>query len=119
MGKASKALKDFIDEIPDSNLEALPPSGGTIYTTKHFRLDMQGVSWIYSKQLLTRPLSRADGLMYPQMTGSQEHYNLQIQVNTTLKKFAPKTAAGPVLVPSDNPWSAEKIKEELRNSIII
>jgi len=118
MGKASKALKDFIDEIPDSNLEALPPSAGTIYTTKHFRLDMQGVSWIYSKQPLTKPLSRADGSMYPQMTGSQEHYNLQIQVNKGTT-FASKTPAGPVLVPSDNPWSAEKIKEELRNSIII
>lgn len=44
MGKATKALKAFIDEIPDSVLEALPTTGGTIHTDDDFRLDMQGVS---------------------------------------------------------------------------
>jgi len=39
-----KALKAFIEEIPDSSLEALPISGGTIYSNYDFRLDMQGVS---------------------------------------------------------------------------
>jgi len=43
MGKATKALKAFIDDIPDSDLEALPTSGGTIYSDDDFRLDMQGV----------------------------------------------------------------------------
>ena len=47
MGKSAKALKAFIDEIPDSALEALPTTGGTIYTNLNFRLDMQGVSQNY------------------------------------------------------------------------
>jgi hypothetical protein len=46
MGKASKALKEFINDIPDSDLEALPTSAGTIYSNDNFRLDMQGVSEI-------------------------------------------------------------------------
>lgn len=47
MGKANKALKEFIDDIPDSDLEALPTSAGTIYSDDNFRLDMQGVSGAY------------------------------------------------------------------------
>ncbi|KAF2255933.1 hypothetical protein BU26DRAFT_12098 [Trematosphaeria pertusa] len=99
MGKASKALKGFIDNIPDSDLEALPTSAGTIYSDDNFRLDMQG------------------------MTSSQE-YNLQVQINkgttiSTLKKFSPATVAGPVLVPSDDPWSASKIRNELIDNILI
>jgi len=43
MGKASKALKEFINGIPDSKLTGLPSSGGTIYKDTNFRLDMQGV----------------------------------------------------------------------------
>jgi hypothetical protein len=46
MGKASKALKDFIDDIPDSDLEALPTTPGTIHSDIDFRLDMQGASVI-------------------------------------------------------------------------
>jgi len=57
------------------------------------------------------------------MTSAQEH-NLQIQINkgtsiSTLKKFAPQTVAGPVLVPSGDPWTASKIKDELRNSMLV
>ena len=57
------------------------------------------------------------------MTGSREH-NLQIQVNrgttiTTLKKLAPKTIAGPVLVPSGDPWPPSKIRDGLRDSMLI
>jgi len=44
MGKATKALNAFIDEIPDSVLEALPTAPGTMYDDDDFRLDMQGVS---------------------------------------------------------------------------
>lgn len=49
------------------------------------------------------------------MTTAHEH-NLQIQINkgtkiSTLKKLAPNTIAGPVLVPYENPWSAAEIKE--------
>ena len=43
MGKASKALKEFIESIPDSKLTGFPAAAGTIYKTTEFRLDMQGV----------------------------------------------------------------------------
>ena len=57
------------------------------------------------------------------MTSAQEH-NLQVQVNkgtsiSTLKKVAPNTVAGPVLVPSDNTWTASKIRDELKNMLLI
>lgn len=44
MGKGTKAVKDFIDGIPDSKLEALPTKAGTIHSNNDLRLDMQGVS---------------------------------------------------------------------------
>lgn len=43
MGKASKALKEFIEGIPDSKLTGFSTAPGTIYKTTEFRLDMQGV----------------------------------------------------------------------------
>lgn len=43
MGKATKALKAFIEDIPDAKLTGFPTVGGTIYKTTEFRLDMQGV----------------------------------------------------------------------------
>lgn len=59
------------------------------------------------------------------MTSSnpQEH-NLQVQVNkgttiSTLKKHAPSTVAGPVLVPSNDPWTADQIKSALLASMKI
>jgi len=57
------------------------------------------------------------------MTSAQEH-NLQVQINkgtsiSTLKKFAPKTVAGPVLVPSKNPWSASTIRAALKEKVLI
>ncbi|KAL2206896.1 hypothetical protein CC79DRAFT_1398762 [Sarocladium strictum] len=99
MGKASKSLKAFISSIPDSALNRLPLEGGTIYINTDFRLDMQG------------------------MTSAQEH-NLQVQINkgttiSTLKKFAPQTVAGPVLVPSEDPWAAEDIRAKLLASVKI
>ncbi|KAM0259449.1 hypothetical protein ACHAQJ_003344 [Trichoderma viride] len=99
MGKASKSLKAFIDEIPDSSLTGLSTSPGTIYSDTDFRLDMQG------------------------MTTAQEH-NLQVQINknttiSTLKKFAPKTVAGPVLVPSNSPSSAADIRAQLLAKVSI
>lgn len=44
MGKAIKAVKEFIDGIPDSKLETLPTKAGTIHSNNDLRLDMQGVS---------------------------------------------------------------------------
>jgi hypothetical protein len=41
------AVKEFIDEIPDSKLEGLPTSQGLIYENRNFMLDMQGISKIF------------------------------------------------------------------------
>ncbi len=38
-----KALKAFIDDIPEAKLRGLPNSGGNIHHDDNFRLDMQGV----------------------------------------------------------------------------
>ena len=43
MGKATKALSAFIDNIPDNKLEGIPEGAGTIYKDQDFRLDNQGV----------------------------------------------------------------------------
>ena len=52
MGKATKALKEFIESIPDSKLVGFSAGAGTIYKTTEFRLDMQGVSTLYPAQNL-------------------------------------------------------------------
>lgn len=44
MGKASKALRAFIDSIPDNRLSPPQSGAGTIVSDTDFRLDMQGVS---------------------------------------------------------------------------
>lgn len=49
MGKATKALKEFIESIPDSKLTGFPAAAGTIYKTTEFRLDMQGVRKLLSR----------------------------------------------------------------------
>lgn len=109
MGKGSKSLKAFIASIPDSALTRLPSEGGTIYTDVDFRLDMQGVGYLNPNHI-TAP-------NFPQITSDNE-YNLQVQINkgttiSTLKKFAPQTVAGPALVPSEDPWSADEIRAKL------
>ena len=43
MGKAKKALTEFIDAIPDAKLTGFPGSAGTIWEDPDFRFDMQGV----------------------------------------------------------------------------
>jgi len=43
MGKASKALKEFIADIPKSKLTGFSASAGEIWSNTEFRLDMQGV----------------------------------------------------------------------------
>jgi hypothetical protein len=43
MGKNTKTAKAFIESIPDSKFSGFPSSGGTIYTDRDYRLDMQGV----------------------------------------------------------------------------
>jgi hypothetical protein len=44
--KSRKEAKNMIDDIPDDKFEDLPDTPGTIYKTRDFRLDMQGVSLI-------------------------------------------------------------------------
>ena len=51
MGKASKALKEFINGIPDSKLTGLPDQAGTISSDKDFRFDMQGARHSTSSDL--------------------------------------------------------------------
>lgn len=43
MGKAAKALKTFIDGIPDSKITDMSEGAGTLHKDVDFRLDMQGV----------------------------------------------------------------------------
>lgn len=43
MGKASKALIAFIEDIPDLKLSGFSEAAGTIHSDDNFRLDMQGV----------------------------------------------------------------------------
>ncbi|KAI1159130.1 hypothetical protein F5B18DRAFT_638021 [Nemania serpens] len=98
MGKAKKAAKSFIDGIPDSKLENIPNGMGTLYKTKDFRLDMQGIT-----------------------TEKPKCWNLQVQVNnetsvSTLKKETGKTVST-VLVPMDSKWTAAQIKEKLHKSL--
>ncbi|KAG0636532.1 hypothetical protein HOY80DRAFT_1054184 [Tuber brumale] len=77
MGKGPEALRDFINDIPDSKLTRFPESRGKIYSDRDFRLDMQCKT-------------------------TNGEYNLQIQTNrgttiTSLRSSAPRTVAGPVL----------------------
>lgn len=42
--KDKQAIANFIDFMPDSKLEGLPSTGGTIHKNFDFHFDMQGVS---------------------------------------------------------------------------
>lgn len=43
MGKARKALDEFIESIPAGKLTGFPTAPGKIWGTTEYRLDMQGV----------------------------------------------------------------------------
>ncbi|RDW61202.1 uncharacterized protein DSM5745_10700 [Aspergillus mulundensis] len=98
MGRGKKkVLSDFIDSIPDEKLEGFPDSPSTLYHDLDFRFDMQGIT-------------------------SNDEWNLQIQVNfkpktPSLRKFAPKTVAGPVLVSRSEPLTGEEIRQALRDTV--
>ncbi|KAF9651928.1 hypothetical protein BDM02DRAFT_444822 [Thelephora ganbajun] len=99
MGKATKALKEFIASIPESKLTGFPTRSGEIWSTTEFRLDMQG------------------------MTSNRE-FNLQIQANrqakiTSVRGLAPQTVAGPVLVGEHEAVTAEQVRQRLSNSMLI
>ncbi|KAF4472226.1 hypothetical protein FALBO_862 [Fusarium albosuccineum] len=97
MGRGVKRdLTDFIDSIPDEKLEGFPDSQSTLYRNKDFRLDMQGIT-------------------------SSGDWNLQIQVNsgattTSLKRLAPRTIAGPVLVSPTAPLAPDQIRAEFKRT---
>ncbi|KAH7175381.1 hypothetical protein EDB81DRAFT_874234 [Dactylonectria macrodidyma] len=97
MGRGIKRdLMDFIDSIPDEKLEGFPSSQTTIFRDQNFRLDMQGIT-------------------------SSGDWNLQIQVNysassTSLRRIAPKTIAGPVLVSPTNPLAPDQIRAEFKRT---
>lgn len=44
MGVAKDTLLEFIDSIPDHELEAFPPLTGTMHSDNNYRLDNEGVS---------------------------------------------------------------------------
>ncbi|KAM5370598.1 hypothetical protein ACJZ2D_008424 [Fusarium nematophilum] len=100
MGRGVKRdLMDFINDIPDSKLQGFPNSQTTLFRDRDFRLDMQGIT-------------------------SGGEWNLQIQVNysatsTSLRRFAPNTIAGPVLVPMTNPMTPDEIRAELRSTYVV
>ncbi|KAF8448151.1 hypothetical protein BGX38DRAFT_1093445 [Terfezia claveryi] len=99
MGKASKALREFINGIPDNKINPPPGAAGTIVSDENFRLDMQGLT-----------------------SGKPQKFNLQVQINSqtsisTIKKLAPKTVAT-YLTPTDNPGTPAQIRAGLINGTI-
>ncbi|KAM4054418.1 hypothetical protein HRG_012463 [Hirsutella rhossiliensis] len=98
MGKASKALKTFIEGIPDNKLQDITDGEHTIFKDTDFRLDMQGKT-----------------------SGDPQSYNLQVQINnettiSTLKKEKGKTVST-ALVPIDGTWSPQEIRNKLISSM--
>ena len=43
MGKLTKRLREFIDEVPDGKLEGFPPEDGELYKDQDFFLTMKKV----------------------------------------------------------------------------
>jgi hypothetical protein len=120
MGKFTDLLKDFIESIPDAKLTGFPTQAGPIWKNSEFRLDMRGVRGGYwpmvRYSLRESHRSKRPSVLVGQMT-TDGKFNLQIQANkgakaTSIRKFAPRTAAGPVIVGQDAP------AEEVRNMFL-
>ena len=97
-GNPTKWIKAWIDSIPDSKLEGGIRDRGKIYHDRDLRLDCQET-----------------------LRGEVAEYNLQVQVNkqcrhTSVKNIAPDTVAY-CFAPVDEPWSADKIREELKKTV--
>ncbi|KAK4246189.1 hypothetical protein C7999DRAFT_33404 [Corynascus novoguineensis] len=102
MGKASAAIRAFIESIPDEKLTGFadPDPSYTIYSNTDFRLDLQN-------KTSTKP----------------PNYNLQVQVNrqstiSTLKRMKKKTGntgttVAKALVPTDGSWNAAAVRAAL------
>ncbi|KAN0123204.1 hypothetical protein V8E52_003157 [Russula decolorans] len=91
-----KALKTFIEEIPESKLENFPSAPRTLYDDDDFRLDLQGLT--------------------------KSAYNLQIQANkgsgnTSVRKAAPQSVAG-VLKAFSSEASAEDVRKAFLESAV-
>lgn len=65
MGKNTKRVKEFIENIPDEKLTGFVESGGTIYKDEDFRLDMQGVRTFLHISIITCSLLQADTDCHP------------------------------------------------------
>jgi len=99
MGKATKAVKEFIENIPAAKLTGFPTASGQIWKDKNFRLDMQGMT-------------------------SDRKFNLQIQANkdaklTSVRDISPQTVAGPVLIGEHETVTAEEVRQKFRDKILI
>ncbi|KAM0414694.1 hypothetical protein ACHAPT_013456 [Fusarium lateritium] len=103
MGKASKALKEFIESIPDGKINGFMNREHTLYKDVNYRLDNQGLT-----------------------TGEPKFNNLKVQVNreTTLGTLDRETAfsalqreAGKTvvtaLVPLEGGWTPDMSRDEL------
>jgi hypothetical protein len=101
-GSPESHMHAFIDSIPDSKLIGTFGTPGTnIYRDIDYRLDMQS---------MTTPAE-----------GECIKFNLQVQVNKGCRKrsvamLAPGSIAW-ILLPVDETWSPDKIREELRKSV--
>ncbi|RTE80230.1 hypothetical protein BHE90_005228 [Fusarium euwallaceae] len=86
MGKAGKALRNFILSIPDDKINGFTDGEHTLYKDANYRLDNQGLT-----------------------TGDPQRYNLQVQVNrerettlSTLKREVGKTVATALVPTAEN-----------------
>ncbi|KAF2035028.1 hypothetical protein EK21DRAFT_55638 [Setomelanomma holmii] len=98
MVNAIKFILNFIDDIPDSKLEVGIKDRGTVYRDRDLRLD-------------NHETTRRDKAIY----------NLQVQVNeacrhTSLAMAVPDSVAR-CSAPVKDPWSAQKIRDELKKSV--
>ena len=129
MGKANKALTEFLDNIPDSKLTGISETPGTLWNDENFRLDLQGVSTV-SYYILPKLIALLASLAYTrnhwlQMTsGTPKKFNLQVQINkqspiTSLKTLASggkNTTVATVIAPVSPEMSATKLRDALKEA---
>ncbi|KAI4595646.1 hypothetical protein KJ359_006635 [Pestalotiopsis sp. 9143b] len=108
MGKATDAIKAFIQDIPDEKLVGFsdPNPTYTVYNDKDFRLDVQNM-----------------------VAGKPPQFNIQVQINagtsiSTLKKMSKKsknrgTTVAKALIPSDGSFTAADVRNALLEGLMI
>jgi hypothetical protein len=124
MGKNTKRVAAWIEDIKDDKFTAFPSKTSNIYKDTNFRLDMQGVcNKLFLRSALTPSVKDcaccACSLTSPEYmtSGTPKNYNLQVQINnettiTSLKKMAPQTVTF-ALVPEDMSMTPRQIKDAL------